>query len=208
MFRHTNTFQLFEHHTMNMAIDKPASTMEGHSNPTIPLFGISTPSGGRSSQRNFVNHPSVTLEANKQMMDALQGYPKATLICEFSQKAMLVHPSQASSSHSSPLPFSLFNECELRVVSECHWDTNQKEKVKKDTNTANDNRIKGPWTPEEDRYVISSSLFLSFSLAFFFFFFFFFFVITKIELVIIIVFFSNKNYLVTDFYVICIDFIS
>lgn len=66
---------------------------------------------------------------------------------------MSVHPSQTSRSKSSPLPFSLFNNCELEMMSEFHWDTDQNAKLKNDTNIANHHIIKGQWTPEEDRYL-------------------------------------------------------
>ncbi|KAK7365176.1 hypothetical protein VNO80_14032 [Phaseolus coccineus] len=144
---------------MNMSTCNPASTMEGHSNPTTP-HGISTPCGGGSPLIRFAidsyHHP-LTLEQNRKVMDALHGYQKSSVICEFSQNTMLLlHPAMlASSSISSPLPFSLFNKCELMVTSECHWDTNQKMKEKNDTNIANDTIIKGQyWTPEEDRVLV------------------------------------------------------
>ncbi|KOM56913.1 hypothetical protein LR48_Vigan10g280500 [Vigna angularis] len=128
---------------MNMSVCNPTSMMEAHSNPvTTPFYG------------GFANdhcHHSVTLEPNKTVMDALHGNQKHTVICKFSQKTMSAHPSQASCSKSSPLSFSLFNNCELEMMSEFHWDNNQNAKLKNDTNIANHNIIKGQWTPEEDR---------------------------------------------------------
>ncbi|QCD95259.1 myb proto-oncogene protein [Vigna unguiculata] len=157
---------------MNMSICNPTSMMEAHSNsdtiknPNMNLSStstknekverltVTTPFDGGSSLGGFANdhcRHSVTLEPNKTTIDALHGYEKNTVICKFSQKTMLVHPSQASSSKS--LPFSLFNKCEL-LMSECPWNSNQNAEVKKDTNIANHDIIKGQWTPEEDRALV------------------------------------------------------
>ncbi|CAJ1946691.1 unnamed protein product [Sphenostylis stenocarpa] len=143
MFLPTNTFHLFQCHTMNIACN-PTSMKEGHSNPiTIPFYGILT--------------PSLDIQSTRKMMDALHACQRTKVMCGFSQTTMLPPappppPSQPSSSKSS-LPFSLFNKCEL-VMSECHLDTNKKVNVEKDTNFDNNVIIKRPWTPEEDSALV------------------------------------------------------
>ncbi|WVZ13454.1 hypothetical protein V8G54_011020 [Vigna mungo] len=119
---------------MNMSACNPTSIMEAHSNPVTPFYG---------GFANDHSHHSVTLEPNKNKV-----------ICKFSQKTMSVHPSQTSCSKSSPLPFSLFNNCGLEMMSDFLWDTDQNAKVKNDTNIANHHIIKGQWTPEEDRALV------------------------------------------------------
>ncbi|TKY50446.1 Transcription factor MYB98 [Spatholobus suberectus] len=155
---HPNTFHHFQDHIMNVPTHNPAFVMEGPSSHiTTPLYGIPTPSLGDGGA--FVNvhrHHPVTLAPNhNKIMDGLHGHHKGKVIWDFSQKTM-VRPCEASSSKS---PLSLSNEYGL-VMSEYHWDIDQrmqqlkKVKMEKDTHIANYNIIKGQWTLEEDSALV------------------------------------------------------
>nr|KYP65260.1 Transcription factor MYB98 [Cajanus cajan] len=132
LFQPHNTFHHFQEQTMTMSSHSIASMKEGPSstNIPIPLYG---------------KMPSLSLSDGSLLRGSFANIHRK-VIWDFSQKTM-VHPFEGSSSNS---PSPLFNEYEL-VMSDYHWDTDQRKKNvkgKKDTN--NNNIIKGQWTPEED----------------------------------------------------------
>ncbi|RDX61137.1 hypothetical protein CR513_60659, partial [Mucuna pruriens] len=150
-------FHPFQDHIMNVPTHNSAFAMEDPS-----LYGISTHCDGGSSLGGFVNiqrHHSVMLAPNNN--NALHGHSKGKIIWDFSQRTM-IHQFEASSSRSSPSPLSLSNEYGL-LMNEYHWDNDQRMqqkmkliKVENDANIANDNIIKGQWSPDEDRFFLKT----------------------------------------------------
>ncbi|KOM56912.1 hypothetical protein LR48_Vigan10g280400 [Vigna angularis] len=146
MFHPNNTFHHIQDHTFGIPTQNPNFLFEGPLKPTTtPFCGMLTPSLG-SSLGGFANvshhHPMMLPPPNNN--NALHGQHEGKVIWDFSQKTM-IHPSYASSSSNSPSPLSFPN------ITQYKWKSNQKIKMKKDTN---DLIIKGWWTPEEDSSLV------------------------------------------------------
>jgi len=171
MFHPNHDFHHFQDNLVNVPAQNPPFVMDGSNPITNPVYGgngIPTPSlGDGSSLTGFDNinshQPVMLAPKNNNKIEALHDHHKGKVIWDFSQKTM-VHPFEASSS-KSPSPFCLSNEYGLDM-SDFHRDSDRRMvEVKKNNNNANDNIIKGQWTPEEDRW----HLFFQFVVVFFYF---------------------------------------